>query len=398
LLARLVVLVAVLWVISLARPASAGIFAAATVSTLEVLWQVQAASVGLVFTLVVFVFGLLPQGRGRLTYRQFLRRTSAVNLTVFNVGSLLFNGLVLLGAGHQVPPTPSVGGHGWAVTVASVTTMLSIASIVILLAQTIRALDPVMNESVQTDYRRRLIVGAVRQELRERESLAIVNSLADPGTDAFNPIYSGSGVTIGSGREGIIRDVSVWRFRLLGWHARRNSLPTPVLRVWPGRRVTAATPLMTIAQSSRPVAQWARSCIRTSALPPDELGVVLNILHADTLDDIRAARPVEALEGMQAIADLHQVIWQAVQAHGKSYGQDALQTFHFYRWPVGEQLMMLLEDELRAAAISEEIRSNDRPRSCRTALPPRRSQRRLAGQSSPASACSLVSMQPSLTP
>lgn len=40
----------------------------ATTSLLSVLWQVQATSVGLVFTVVVFVFGLLPQGRGRLTY------------------------------------------------------------------------------------------------------------------------------------------------------------------------------------------------------------------------------------------------------------------------------------------------------------------------------------------
>jgi len=379
LLTRLVVLVAVLWAISLVRPASAGIFASATVSTLEVLWQVQSASVGLVFTLVIFVFGLLPQGRGRLTYRQFLRRTSAVNLTIFNVASLLFNGLVLLGAGHQVASTASVAGHGWAVTVASVTAMLSIASIVVLLAQTIRALDPVMNKSVQADYRRLLTADAVRQELRERESLAIVDSLAEPGTDAFSPIYNGSGVNITtrSGRDGVVRDVSVWRFKLLGWQANRKSLPRPVLRAWPGRRVTAETPLMTIAPSSGPVAQWwARGCVRTSAIPADELATALNALHADTLDDIRAARPVEALEGMQALAELHQVIWQAFQSHGKTYGQDALQTFHFYRWPVGEQLMMLLEDELRAAAVSED----NKIRGQATLLPHRLAAMALAAQ------------------
>lgn len=69
------------------------------------LWQVQAASVGFVFALAVFVFGLLPQTRGRVTYREFLGRSWALGLVVFNVGSLLFTGLVLLGTGHQVPPT-----------------------------------------------------------------------------------------------------------------------------------------------------------------------------------------------------------------------------------------------------------------------------------------------------
>jgi hypothetical protein len=69
LLVYLAALVAVLVGIALAGPASAGI-PAATVSSLDVLWQVQAASVGLVVTLVVFVFRLLPAGnRGMLTYR-----------------------------------------------------------------------------------------------------------------------------------------------------------------------------------------------------------------------------------------------------------------------------------------------------------------------------------------
>jgi hypothetical protein len=107
----LAALMALLVGISVAGPASAGV-PAATASSLDVLWQVQAASVGLVVALVVFVFGLLPAGRrGMLTYRQFLRRTHAIDLTLFNVGSLLFTGLVLLGIGHQVPSTPTTGAR-----------------------------------------------------------------------------------------------------------------------------------------------------------------------------------------------------------------------------------------------------------------------------------------------
>jgi NO-binding membrane sensor protein with MHYT domain len=84
--------IVVLAAVAVAGPASTG-FPAATVSVLEVLWQVQGTSVSLVFALVLFVFGLLPGGRGRLTYREFLRRTHAVGLTLFNIGALLFNGL-----------------------------------------------------------------------------------------------------------------------------------------------------------------------------------------------------------------------------------------------------------------------------------------------------------------
>ena len=141
-----------------------------------VLWQVQAASVGLVVTLVVFVFGLLPaRSRGMLTYRQFLRRTHAIDLTLFNVGSLLFIGLVLLGVGHQVPSTLTTAAHGWALTVATIAALLSIASIVVLLALTVRALDPAENEAVRTEYRHRVLAQEVRREIRERASLTVTS-------------------------------------------------------------------------------------------------------------------------------------------------------------------------------------------------------------------------------
>ena len=39
-----------------------------------------------------------------------------------------FIGLVPLGVGHQVPTTPATGGHGWALRVASIAALLSIAS------------------------------------------------------------------------------------------------------------------------------------------------------------------------------------------------------------------------------------------------------------------------------
>ena len=55
LLAGLLVWVAALITSAFVRPASAGI-PAATTGFLQVLWQVQAASVGLVFALAVFIF------------------------------------------------------------------------------------------------------------------------------------------------------------------------------------------------------------------------------------------------------------------------------------------------------------------------------------------------------
>ena len=346
--------------ISFIGPASAGL-PAATASALEVLWQVQATSVGLVFALVVFVFGLLPGGRGRLTYRQFLRRTHAVGLTLFNVGSLTFNGLVLLGVGHQIPSTDGVPGHGWALSVASVTAMISIASIVPLLAWTVRALDPAGIEAVQADYRRCLAAREVRLELRELACLSVVFDLRDSGAFDFNLPYLGSdlgrSVTTGNHNDRVIRDVSVWRLWLLVWLSSRRRRSRPVLRVWPGRPVTPTTPLITLDRSAGALARsWARCCIRTAPVSSDEITQALNAVHADTLDDIRADRPVEAVAGMKQLTDLHQTVWQAYAAHGLTYGPDIRQSFRLYRLTAGERLIGLLHDELRAAAISGDDR------------------------------------------
>jgi len=117
--------------------------------------------------------------------------------------------------------------------------------------------------------------------------------------------------------------------------------------------VSPATALLSIDQSSGLFTHlWARSCIRTSKIPPDELAGALNAMHAQALDDIRADRPVEAAEGMQALCDLHQVIWDAYAAYGRTYDLDAVQGFHLFRPTTGERIAWLLDDELRAAAVS----------------------------------------------
>jgi hypothetical protein len=370
----LAVLVGVLVSISVAGPASAGV-PAATASSLDVLWQVQAASVGLVVTLVVFVFGLLPaRTRGMLTYRQFLRRTHAIDLTLFNVGSLLFIGLVLLGVGHQVPSTPTTGAHGWALTVATITALVSIGSIVVLLALTVRALDPAENEAVRTEYRGRVLAQEVRRELRERASLTVTSVLSQAGVIEFSPAFLWPGGKVTTGRSGsrAVTNVFVWRLRLLGWHASRAGLSRPVLRVWPGRVVPPSAPLLTIDLSSGSLARWwARRCIRTSPVPVDQLAPALDTLHAETLDDIRADRPVEAIAGMRRLAGLCAVIWQAHAAYGLAYDYDARRAFYPYRSTVGERLMDLLDDELRAAAVSKD----EKIRWEASALP-----RRLAGE------------------
>ncbi len=168
-------------------------------------------------------------------------------------------------------------------------------------------------------------------------------------------MWPGGKVTTGRSGSRVVANVFVWRLRLLDWHASRAGLSRPVLRVWPGRVVPPSAPLLTIDLSSGSLARWwARRCIRTSPVPVDQLAPALDTLHAETLDDIRGDRPVEAVAGMRRLADLCAVIWQAYAAYGLTYDYDARRAFYPYRLTVGERLMDLLDDELRAAAVSKD--------------------------------------------
>jgi hypothetical protein len=57
---------------------------------------------------------------------------------------------------------------------------------------------------------------------------------------------------------------------------------------------------------------------------------------------------------MRRLADLCTVIWQAYAAYGLAYDYDARRAFYPYRLTAGERLMDLLDDELRAAAVSKD--------------------------------------------
>jgi hypothetical protein len=106
--------------------------------------------------------------------------------------------------------------------------------IVVLLALTVRALDPAENEAVRTEYRRRVLAHGVHRELRARASLSVTSVLNRNGVIEFSPafLWPGGKVITGRGGSRVARNVFVWRLRLLGWHA---GLSRPVLRMWPGR-------------------------------------------------------------------------------------------------------------------------------------------------------------------
>jgi hypothetical protein len=352
-LAFLALSVGILAGVSFLAPGRWGI-PAATTSWLSVLWQVQATSVGLVLALAVFVFGLLPQGRGRLTYREFLRRTWALPLTVFNVASLLVSGMVQLGLGHQVPVAGAAASRGWAVSAATVVAMAAIGSVVVILARALNAIDPAMEADVQRQYRDSVVALTVRGEIVGREALRMLREGAVPckfsaSAEGMQPIQA-------PGRDRrIVRDVSLWGLAVLRWAASRKGRREPTIQVWPGAVVSPRATLMAIDEScGRLERWWARRCIRLSRVPPGLLGPALLGLHGEALEHIRAARPTEAVSGMRAMSNLLLPVWQAYAAHGRTWEPVPEARPGSLIAGAGERIIEMLADLLRAAAVSDD--------------------------------------------
>lgn len=356
LLAGLAAWVLVLCLVSFAAPATAGI-PAATTGFLSQLWQAQGVVSGLAFALAVFVFGLLPEARGRAIYGEFLRRSGTLPLVTAGIGSLIFDGLVLLGTGHQVRATATSAAHGWAVTVAVVIGVAAIASIVVLLGCTITAIDPASSNLAQADYRLRAVAEAVLAELLERASLQVILDPRTPGADLFTPIRPEAGLAIKAGgrADRAVHDVSLRRLARLKRHTASKGRRPPVVSVWPGRIVTTTMALITLdSASSLAERRRARRCVRLRAAPRDLLAVALDMSHAQTMDHIRAGRPVDADAGMQVMADLHEPMWQAYSAYGRRYDGDQIGIFWLYMPTVGERILASLAAQVRTAAVSDD--------------------------------------------
>jgi len=237
--------------------------------------------------------------------------------------------------------------------VASVVGLVSIATIMVILARALRAINPDTEAAVQREYQRVAVALAARDESLEYESLQVMVAGTPPFM--FSPAYPGPGLTISVAGPGqrVVRDVSVWRLRLLRRVGSFRHRHQPVVRAWPGKRVSAGAPLMTVALSSSWLeCWWARRCVRVRTAPPDLLGNALTALHGETLEHIRVGRQSEAADGMQVLGSLQELVWQAYAAYGRAYLPEGNRPVALYRQGAGDRIDALLDDLLRAAAVS----------------------------------------------
>ncbi|WP_034270590.1 hypothetical protein [Actinospica robiniae] len=337
---------------------------AATTGLLTTLWQVQAGAVSLALALAVFVFGLLPQTRGRVTYREFLSRSGALPIVALGVVSMILDGLVLLGVGRQIAPsTPTANdGHGIAVTDAIILGLASVASIGVLFVLTIRAIDPATAQSAQLTYRANVLGDALRREIGEAAAIDFMEREFGGPRQMFyaSTAIRGRNVEVHRSTPVVVYDLSPWRLNALRRYAKVRKLQQPVIHCWPGRRLRGGTGqvLLTIDPAAwPPVRWWARRCVKVRDVGPDRFLQALDALHTEALESIRADRPVDAVEGIQSTGDMLDAVWRAYRAHERRYSTATEQGYWLWLGrdrPVALSIIERLQSQARAAAISRD--------------------------------------------
>ena len=226
-------------------------------------------------------------------------------------------------------------------------------TIVVILAGTLRAIDPETEAEVQREYRETAVALAVRGELLQDKSVELMSGGDWPA--GFSLAYSGPGraITFRGPGEGTVRDVSVWKLRVLTRLGSVFGRSQPVVQAWPDKPVSAGMPLVTIDAASTWLGRsWARWSVNLRPVRSDRLGTALAALHGETLEHIRAGRPAEAVAGMRALAGLQEVVWQAYAAHGRTYGVYPDHAVPRFGQGTGDLIAELLDDLLRTAAVS----------------------------------------------
>ena len=329
---------------------------------LTTLWQVQAAAVSLALALAVFVFGLFPRSGKRVSYRAFLRRSSARPVIAWGISSLLLDGIVLLGFGHQEPNAPGTSdGHGWAVTVACAVGLVSIASIALLFGRTIGAIDPVAGQTALSTDRNAVIGEALRKDLLSQFAYDALQEPAERLGYEFAPSYRDGARVYSPPSDRVVRDVSRRQLAAIARGARRGNRALPQVHVWPGQRLAASAPMVTID----PATPWAdrlraRHCVRLRRARRDESTELLDSLHADVLEHIRADRPIDARDGLATATEMLRLAWQADLAHPHAPQKTSLaRLVLFTTRGFKDQVIRRLTTVVRAGAVSSDEQIRD---------------------------------------
>lgn len=317
---------------------------------LRTLWQVEAGALALSLTIIVLAvqaYSSSTAERYGATLYRFIRASYLQQTYELGVVALLLNGVVLLGVGHG-------GAQGWAGLIVAVVSLVSIATLPllltrglrsterdVLLAQRRRSLSAAVGQEVDHEVQIRLGRIALQQVARDKAmEIGYLGTSAD-GTSALDVI---------SGQAGSVSDINL--LRLVRLNRRMRERGTLRLGAWLGEYVGPRTRLVALPEGARP--RDVRLARRIVTVQPGRrrdqtLRRFLDDLHEEAIEAIRAGQPASFDSVADAYVETLMGFPSAWQSYGQLYSDALAQGLEFFPVTPSDEIRQQLYSNLNEA-------------------------------------------------
>ena len=244
---------------------------------LPVVWQVNAAAVGLSFAIVVFSFERYSTADRGGALREFRAYAQVVPIVLFGLLTLLVDGLALLGVGRDAP-------YGWAGYWAVILSLAAIVSLPLLMIVIFRGLEPGALQSARLERLADLIKEMVDREVLSKVMYRELEETTSRAGWKFVPLFGSSDragwTRVSADRTGVVTDI---RTRLLTkLSAGQKDDSKPELYVFIGQRVVPQTIVLGLPSTATDQHKHgARRIVRVGrrTANTEELKVAVERLH-----------------------------------------------------------------------------------------------------------------------
>lgn len=295
----------VVWTLALVPPllpidVSLPLSATESRAFLQVLWQVEAATVALTITIVLFVFQVFSS-RTASSVHDFAEETGLFPIFHVGVSAIALTGLVSLGYGHG-------GVDGWAATWATTWSGIGLVLVAVLFVTALRAIDVTDLRARRIERARHQVDGVVDRVILERIAHHLLTEECERAHIEMGWLGDerDGRVPLHVGRTGRVHDVNLRVLRTAGREARATQLLPPRLTVKLGDPVGHSTPWL----AAQPVLLAIRPSItrvltvRNERGTDDRLRQTLEELHEEALAAITTPAPVRYRDIVDAYTDI----------------------------------------------------------------------------------------------
>jgi hypothetical protein len=267
--------------------------AKAATAFLSVAWPVTGGSLAFSVVVLVFAFQTIAATSEAVGIRDLAAGTPLLVVVYLGIAAVLTDGLAMLGVGYQAPAE-------WAATWATIASGAALALLALLIAVSLRAVDPQAREARRVRLLRRRTMAAIRADAIKR--LALTGLIEDGKQFGYTVSPLGSALSarpamkpVSSPTAGAIADIRLDRLRRVTQACLDPRLPAPVVTAYVMRDLGIGTRLAEFPEALDKVSRrrLAKAFVKTRRSQSDALSLLVaavDELHQEAMQLIGAGR------------------------------------------------------------------------------------------------------------